>query len=73
VKLLLERKDIQVNLASNSGWTSLIWACREGNEDVVKLLLKREDIDIRLKDHDGRTAYDHCHGISDAIEDRLKP
>jgi ankyrin repeat protein len=47
-------------------------ACRQGCERAVTLLLDRDDIDTTLKDEKGRTAYDVCDGISDAIKARLK-
>jgi ankyrin repeat protein len=56
----------------NGGQTALMIACRQGCERAVTLLLDRDDIDTTLKDEKGRTAYDVCDGISDAIKARLK-
>jgi ankyrin repeat protein len=52
VKPLLERKDIQVNLAKTDGsrTTPLINACRRGHGNIVKLLLERKDIQINLSE-----------------------
>ncbi|KAI5783291.1 hypothetical protein FPQ18DRAFT_419515 [Pyronema domesticum] len=55
VKLLLDRKDIRVNLAEDDGWTPLMHACTEGKEGIVKLLLERDDIQVNLAAKDGRT------------------
>jgi ankyrin repeat protein len=56
VKLLLERKDIDINIKDNDGWTTLIFASEYGEIDVIKLLLEREDIDINIKNNNGWTA-----------------
>ena len=42
VSSLLEKQDIQVNLANNYEDTPLILAAWEGYEEVVNLLLKKE-------------------------------
>ena len=63
VKLLLTRKDIDVNQAMNNGETSLIITCQDGRVDDVRLLLARDDIDVNKADSRGRTplvaACDH--------------
>jgi ankyrin repeat protein len=72
VGLLLQRKDIQVNMQNNDGYTVLMLACDEGCARAVTLLLDRDDINTALRDWRGKTAYDLCDGISDAVKARLK-
>ncbi|KAL6628018.1 ankyrin [Neocallimastix sp. 'constans'] len=55
VKLLLGRKDIDVNLKNKNGETALILAISNQNKDIVKLLLNRKDVDINAQDNFGRT------------------
>ena len=63
VKLLLTRKDIDVNQAMNNGETPLIITCEKGYVDNVRLLLARDDIDVNKANNDGTTplvaACDH--------------
>jgi ankyrin repeat protein len=54
-KLLLERKDINVNISNSQGWTALHCASRNESLEVVDLLLERKDIDLNPKDVDGET------------------
>jgi ankyrin repeat protein len=60
VKLLLDRKDIDVNKQDSKGCTALMCAaqCPLSNFglETAKLLLDRDDIDVNLPDRDGRTA-----------------
>ena len=55
VKLLLERKDIEVDEKDNYGQTPLLFAAANGHETVVKLLLERKDIEVDEKDNYGQT------------------
>lgn len=72
VELLLQRKNIQINMQNNDGYTVLMLACDEGCERAVTLLLDRDDINTALRDWRGKTTYDLCDGISDAFKARLK-
>jgi ankyrin repeat protein len=51
-KLLLERKDVNVNIPDPDGWTALHWACRQESLEVVDLLLERDDIDPNPREVD---------------------
>ncbi|CUS10046.1 unnamed protein product, partial [Tuber aestivum] len=53
--LLLERVDVDPNLADNFKRTPLLWAVENGRTEAVKLLLERADVDPNLADNDGRT------------------
>jgi ankyrin repeat protein len=57
VELLLNHKDINVNVQELEGWSALHISCRYSNTDsttkTVEMLLKDENIDVNLKDHDG--------------------
>lgn len=58
---LLERLDIDVNLANGLGESSLSYAVRVGNLDAAKMILGRQDIEINSADRYGRTAlYKPC-------------
>jgi ankyrin repeat protein len=46
VKLLLERKDLNINLQNDNGWTALIIALEYDYIDIVKLLC---NFDLRSK------------------------
>ena len=56
VKLLLEHKDIDVDIQDSHGWTALICATNERNTEIVKLLLEHKDIDINIQNYNGKTA-----------------
>jgi Ankyrin repeats (3 copies) len=64
VKLLLERKGIEINSKDKKGRTPLSYAVEEGHEEVVKLLLRRNHIEIMTKDEDAETS------LSGAIKHR---
>ena len=62
VKLLLDRKDIDVNKKDNQGYTALWRAACSNRFEIAKLLLDRDDIDVNLSDMGGRTPLFHaCH------------
>ena len=44
-----------INQSDCMGYTALIWAARQGNEEVVKLLLTRNDVNADVLDSDGET------------------
>ena len=54
---LLEQKIEINNTDKTMGWTALIWAIKQGRDDVVDKLLA-SGADITMKDHAGKTAYD---------------
>ena len=49
VQLLLEKKNIEVNLQNSSGFTALTYAASSGNWRIVGLLLTKKDIKIDLQ------------------------
>ena len=49
-KLLLERKDIDVNTRENNGWTALHWACYNGCQTIVDILLEKDTIDPNIRE-----------------------
>ena len=57
VKMLLEREDVNPNLADTKfGRTPLLWAVKNGHEGVAKMLLEREDLNPNDTDtKSGRT------------------
>ena len=55
VKLLLDKKDIQVNQGDRCGATPLIHAAKKGHLEVVKLLLERDNIHVNQGDKYGYT------------------
>ncbi|KAI5816525.1 hypothetical protein BZA77DRAFT_353761 [Pyronema omphalodes] len=54
--LLLDHKEILVNLQDNYGWTALMYACRDGLDSVVAKLLARDDIQVNLQAKNGMPA-----------------
>ncbi|KAH6907735.1 hypothetical protein BKA70DRAFT_1150116 [Coprinopsis sp. MPI-PUGE-AT-0042] len=54
--LLLERIDVDVNLANRDGWTPLMFAILNGNFSVVKRLLRHPNIEIDAINNEGETA-----------------
>ena len=59
VKLLVERGSELDAVDGFEGWTALMFAAGEGNEEVCKVLLEA-GADPGLKDSDGDTALDHA-------------
>ena len=57
VRLLLARRDIEVNERNPEGWTALHLAVRGTNEEALQLLLKHGDIQANIRDDDGRPHY----------------
>jgi ankyrin repeat protein len=55
VKLLLERKDINIDIPDHDGRTPLSWAAGNGYVEVVELQLGRHDIDAETPDRNGKT------------------
>jgi len=56
-KILLERKDIDVNAKDDLGWTALAYAARYHGPETrfIELLLKHPDIDVNCQDNNGWT------------------
>jgi len=54
-KLLLEHKDIDVNIRNDEGNTALLYASIY-HIKIVELLLEREDIDVNVQCNEGNTA-----------------
>ena len=57
-KLLLERKELDVNIQNVCGETVLHIACLRGNEEIIVELLKDERVDMSIRDNSGKTAKD---------------
>ncbi len=55
IKLLLKRKDINLNLQNNAGYTPFYVACEYGKSDVVKLLLEDSRVNVNLVEGYGWT------------------
>ncbi len=56
VKLLLDHKDINVNMQGQNGNTALILAAEEGRTDTVKLLLDHKYIKVNMQNIQKNTA-----------------
>ena len=53
--LLLERNDVNPNIADRYGETPLLIAACEGNEQVVKMLLGCNDVNPNTAESGGKT------------------
>jgi ankyrin repeat protein len=49
VQILLDHKDINVNLQCKNGFTALMWASRIGHKEVVHILSEHNDIKVNQK------------------------
>ncbi|OAL72714.1 hypothetical protein A7D00_2487 [Trichophyton violaceum] len=56
LRLLLDRKEIDINCTTETGRTMLMQVVEFGHFEVVKLLLEREDLDVNAADNAGDTA-----------------
>ena len=54
VNKLLSDKNIDINETDDDGFTPLMFACSEGNKEIVKLLVK-SGADLNLQDNYGET------------------
>ncbi|MBF0314498.1 MAG: ankyrin repeat domain-containing protein [Oligoflexia bacterium] len=52
--------DQTVNLQNDYGWTPLMWACKNGQSDLVKLFLEQPSVDINLQDKVDRSALTYA-------------
>jgi len=48
--MYLKITGLNLIVTDSGGFTALMWACFEGNFDVVKSLLDAEDLDINMVD-----------------------
>src|SRR5579862_4271607 len=55
VRLLLDRKGVEVNSKDSGGQTPLSKAAEKGREAVVRLLVETAGVDLNSKDYNGRT------------------
>ena len=55
LKLLLTRKDLNVNLQDRDGITVLFIAVIRNNMNMFKILLERKDINVNIQDKEGKT------------------
>jgi len=60
LKLLLDHKDLDVNIQNSVGWTVLYHVCFSGLKACVKELLLDARIDVLIRDNKGRTARDYA-------------
>jgi ankyrin repeat protein len=51
VRILLDKKGVNINSQNNWGWCALSWASRYGHEAIIRLLYEREDIDLKGVEH----------------------
>lgn len=63
VKLLLDKKDIDVNIFNHLGHSAFSMAVKQGNLKVVQLLLKVPNIDINIIDKDGKSVLKFAYDI----------
>lgn len=64
VKLLLERKDIDINIQDMHGWTAFMHVNLKRRTDIAKLFLLNPDLAINIKDEYGNTALDYIKDAS---------
>ena len=62
VKLILDRTNVDPNLAGSHGQTVLINACfsPKNDADLIEFLLDHEGIDVNRQDHNGMTAFGYA-------------
>jgi len=73
IKLLLDHRDINVNIQNHSGWTALFPACLNNQIKNVRELLLDARVNTLICDDQGKTARDialewKCPGIANMIE-----
>lgn len=59
--LLIDEKNVDVNLPDDDGMTPLMWAAYKGNEQIVEMLLDNPSLNVVFKDKSGKTAYDYAN------------
>lgn len=74
VRLLLQRKDVNVNSVDHSGHSPLSIASARGHERMVRLLLERNDLDVKQKVHGGTplfwAIYNGHHAVAKTLQQR---
>jgi ankyrin repeat protein len=60
LKILLEYKDLDVNLQDYKGRTALIIAAQKNDIQAVRLLLSHPKIDLYIRDNENKTAYNYA-------------
>jgi len=70
VKLLLQQKDIDVNIKSLNGYTALMTAILHHKYDCVKILIDDPRIKLDITDDDGKTAIDLVKEISPVVRNK---
>jgi ankyrin repeat protein len=60
VKLLLERKDLQINLPGNAEMGPLYYAIIKNNIPILRMLLEHHDIDVNYRSALGFTSLQHA-------------
>jgi len=58
LKLLLDHKDLDVNIQNGWGWTGLFEFCYQGHKKCVRELLLDARVNTLIRDNEGRTARD---------------
>ncbi|KAI5810838.1 hypothetical protein BZA77DRAFT_297514 [Pyronema omphalodes] len=56
LRLLLDRKEIDINVQDNNGYTALACAALAGHAEIVQILLKQVGIDVNLRNNGGEAA-----------------
>jgi ankyrin repeat protein len=58
LKLILGRKDLEINATNQHGNTAFVETCKRGYEweELVGSLLERQDIDVNIKNREGKMA-----------------
>ena len=70
----IHQKDLNVNAKDNSGWTSLMFAARNGNIDAINALVDNTGADVNARDNNGRTPlmYAAKSGNPDSVRTLVK-
>jgi ankyrin repeat protein len=63
IKVLLDVRNIDLNVMDQNGRTPLWWAADKGHEAVVQLLLATGKVDIKLHDSRSRNTPLHCAAL----------
>ena len=56
---LLKHENLDLNAKDNYGHTALIWASRDGHEEVVRILLQDDRLEVDAKDNARVNALTH--------------
>lgn len=57
LRMILDKKDVNINAKTNGGETALFWAALEGRREIVEILLKH-GADITIKNSSEQTALE---------------